>query len=275
MRRSWIDAEGVPCAEVQIVKEDTPLRTPKDTFAQLASVTDFRKRVYPSAKVSGLDLEKESTPVEKSRVKCGAIDGLRRIPRASLSFWPEWVYQMHDAYALARRAAELWKNIVGTPKLDDYLSKPDILSFHIGSKLPVSESSRQELLEIDGISYRLRREIQLLESFNHIRCKSCLTLIANRSDMVAMSSDGPLNAYANPNGFVHEIITVYDATGLALVGSPVNQHSWFPGYAWTIINCAQCEKNMGWLFTATTKKLLPRSFWGIRSSQVIDDTMLN
>ncbi|XP_020594031.1 uncharacterized protein LOC110034109 isoform X2 [Phalaenopsis equestris] len=370
LRRSWIDVEGVPCAEVQIIKEDTPLKTPKDAIAQLASVTDFRKRHHPSAKVSGfsplqlhnkmltdndwecmsgtsngsdhsdmelkfclsgydsfggyerirecsssdeefsyihgkltrkshrskshrlgqnyrfgnvgehyrpdLDLTKESTTVEKaSGINCGTIDGSRRIPRASLSFWPEWVYQMHDSYALARRAAELWKKIVGAPNLDDYIRKPDILSFHIGSKLPVSESTRQELLEIDGFSYRLRREIQLLESFNHIRCKSCLTLIAKRSDMVVMSSDGPLNAYVNPNGYVHEVITVLNATGLALAGSPVKEHSWFPGYAWTITNCAHCEKNMGWLFTATKKRLLPKSFWGIRSSQVVDDTMLD
>lgn len=48
--------------------------------------------------------------------------------------------------------------------------------------------------------------------------------------MVVMSSDGPLNAYVNPQGYVHEIITVYNATGLALVGLPVREHSWFPGY---------------------------------------------
>lgn len=48
--------------------------------------------------------------------------------------------------------------------------------------------------------------------------------------MVVMSSDGPLNAYVNPHGYVHEIITVYNASGLALLGSPVKEHSWFPGY---------------------------------------------
>lgn len=42
-------------------------------------------------------------------------------------------------------------------------------------------------------------------------------------------------------------------------------------YAWTIVNCATCESNMGWLFTATNKRLQPRSFWGIRSSQLADN----
>lgn len=57
--------------------------------------------------------------------------------------------------------------------MDGFVRKPDLLSFHIASKIPVSESTRQELLEIDGISYRLRREIELLENFDRIRCKTC------------------------------------------------------------------------------------------------------
>ena len=57
--------------------------------------------------------------------------------------------------------------------MDLLVKKPDLLSFFIASKIPVSESTRQELLEIDGISYRLRREIELLQSFDLIRCKTC------------------------------------------------------------------------------------------------------
>lgn len=53
------------------------------------------------------------------------------------------------------------------------MKKPDLLSFYIASKIPVSERTRQELLDIDGVSYRLKREIELLESFDCIRCKIC------------------------------------------------------------------------------------------------------
>lgn len=57
--------------------------------------------------------------------------------------------------------------------MEGLVKKPDLLSFYIASKIPVSESTRQELLEIDGISYRLRREIELLESVDRIRCRNC------------------------------------------------------------------------------------------------------
>lgn len=361
LRRRWLDSEGAPCAEVQIIEEDIPLRTPKAAFGQLASVPNsgkssslhpvslclsrnkqfgdeddennsecasvastgndhldiwmsacpsrsdspsLRERIdgscssdeevvqgqrrrlqrspssrsggsnkYCSPKVSqshvlGLD-SLESSPEKRSS---SVVNHAKCIYAAPMSFWPRWVYQMYDSYALARVVADTWAQIIRSPRLDAYMQKPDLLSFYVASKLPVSESRRQELLEIDGISYRLQREIQLLRSFNLIHCKNCASLIAKRSDMVVMSTDGPLNAYVNPHGYVHEVITVYNASGLALLGSPVKEHSWFPGYAWTIANCATCNSNMGWLFTATEKKLRPKFFWGIRSSQVADDT---
>lgn len=54
-------------------------------------------------------------------------------------------------------------------------------------------------------------------------------VIARRSDMLVMSSDGPLGAYVNPHGFVHEVMTLLAADNLILVGRPVKQYSWFPG----------------------------------------------
>ncbi|KAL2637804.1 hypothetical protein GLYMA_06G087900v4 [Glycine max] len=169
----------------------------------------------------------------------------------------------------------MWKRMVGMPDMDSLIKKPDVLSFHIASKIPVSESTRQEFLDIDSIAYRLRREIELLESIDLIRCKSCETIIAKRSDMLIMSSEGPLSAYVNSGGYVHEIMTLYKANGLALTGSAVADHSWFPGYAWTIATCATCKKQIGWLFTARNKQLKPSSFWGIRSCQLAEEIRQN
>lgn len=343
LKRRWIEVEGAPCGEIQIIEEDLPLRTPRDAVGQLtplrnlsASSTSHSKlldhdsdalsddsfeselslterRLHTSALVSSYrsDLFGESTSSDDEKFVCepehtlgnpllslhstnnksnevlpmkkvmshghcrGAkrvnysLGSLRACPRA---YWPNWVYQMYDSYTLAQRLSDMWKKIVGTPNMETFVRKPGLLSFQVASKIPVSESTRQELLEIDGISYRLRREIQLLENFDQIKCRSCQTLIANRSDMLVMSTDGPLGAYVNPSGYVHEIMTLLKANGLALIGVPTEEYSWFPGYAWTVAYCATCEYQMGWLFTAINKKLKPRSFWGIRSSQVADDT---
>ena len=48
--------------------------------------------------------------------------------------------------------------------------------------------------------------------------------------MLVMSNEGPLGAYVNPHGYVHEIMTLYKANGLALLGLAETRYSWFPGY---------------------------------------------
>lgn len=365
VRRHWIDVDGAPCGEIEIIEEDVPLRTPRDAFGTLPPLSNLGSRSFSHSTKShnhakrhrdrdeNNDSEAESeesfltelslsemrlhqsavdsccgydmihepmnsddekyvseseSPSGKSQSSDGSsqaklqgkvqsnlevgrkakirqsfeegdpgkrrrmliqLNQFRAVPQA---FWPYWVYQMFDSFTLAQKAADMWKQIVGAPSMDGFVRKPDLLSFYIGSKIPVSESSRQELLEINGTSYRLRREIELLEGFDRVRCKNCQTVIAKRSDMLVMSTEGPLGAYVNPGGYVHEIMTFYKANGLALIGRPTNEYSWFPGYAWTIANCATCERHMGWLFTATNKRLKPRSFYGIRSSQVADET---
>uniref|UniRef100_A0A0A8YSZ0 Protein cereblon n=1 Tax=Arundo donax TaxID=35708 RepID=A0A0A8YSZ0_ARUDO len=370
LRRCWLDVDRIPWGEVQIIEEDTPLRTPRDAFGQLAASNNFRQCAssMPSLHVScfkqldrvdseldGDSLSPTSTSSEQSvtdrriylsasqsssSVRCDILDessneddvpmheqswqnhdsvnkigvcghpdkyrnsgdeddlcvtssdSFSRVRRkdtghqrpycgasnsnmasqAPLSFWPRWAYEMYDSYSLARRAADLWRHVIVNPSMDDHVRKPDLLSFYIGSKLPISESLRQELLEIDGISYRLQREIQLLKAFNIIRCRNCPALIARRSDMVMMSNDGPVATYIKLNSHMNEMIAVYNTTGLAPRGDPSKTHSWFPGYKWTIALCAACESNIGWLFRADKKDLDPKSFWAIRTSQISDDT---
>ncbi|KAG4136720.1 hypothetical protein ERO13_D07G025000v2 [Gossypium hirsutum] len=353
LRRCWIDAEGAPFGEIQIIEEDIPFRTPRGAYAKLVPLNNLRgqqilslnalshggrndendseanseesfeneltqteRRIHQSAigacydsdrtdestssaddnklsesdSQSGSPCDTDSTflgsspsghkkQVRNSDLGIGTKSVARKVaePRSHLSstlsraFAPVWVYRMYDSFCLAQKAADMWKQIVGTPSMDGFVKKPDLLSFYIASKIPISDPTRQELLEIDGVSYRLRREIELLERLDRVRCKICKTVIARRSDMLVMSTDGPMGAYVNSYGYVHEVMTFRKAKGLVTSGRPHEEYSWFPGYAWTIINCASCDVQMGWLFTATNEKLKPKSFWGIRSSQVKDE----
>ncbi|KXZ45021.1 hypothetical protein GPECTOR_59g628 [Gonium pectorale] len=59
------------------------------------------------------------------------------------------------------------------------------------------------------------------------------------------------------------------ARGLRYWGRPETEHSWFPGYAWTIANCAACGQHMGWRFTAVAPGLQPAVFWGLRRAAVV------
>uniref|UniRef100_A0A8C2C5C8 Cereblon n=1 Tax=Cyprinus carpio TaxID=7962 RepID=A0A8C2C5C8_CYPCA len=84
-----------------------------------------------------------------------------------------------------------------------------------------------------------------------------------------LSLYGPMAAYVNPHGYVHETLTVYKANNLNLIGRPSTLHSWFPGYAWTIAQCRTCGSHMGWKFSAVKKDLSPPRFWGLTRSALL------
>uniref|UniRef100_A0A803LBJ5 Protein cereblon n=1 Tax=Chenopodium quinoa TaxID=63459 RepID=A0A803LBJ5_CHEQI len=313
VRRHWIDTDGAPCGEIEVIEEDLPLRTPRDAFGTLPPLRNLSSPSFSDATKSHNQAKRHRDAVESNcsdaeseesylnelsisemRLHQNAVESCcayDTIDESTSSDDDKYVCEseLHSGQSKSSDGSsqskcrrridatsgvsnkDMWKQVVGAPSMDGFVRKPDILSFYIASKIPISESTRQELLEINGVSYRLRREIELLEGFDRVRCKNCQTVIARRSDMLVMSNEGPLGAYVNPNGFVHEIMTLYKANGLALIGRPREEYSWFPGYKWTIANCATCESHMGWLFTATNKKLKPKTFWGVRSSQVADD----
>lgn len=68
---------------------------------------------------------------------------------------------------MLRQMAEL-------PRMEAMVRTPTLLSYYIASNMPLQDATRQELLEVDGTVYRLRREIELLESMDQLRCKRCM-----------------------------------------------------------------------------------------------------
>ena len=52
-----------------------------------------------------------------------------------------------------------------------------------------------------------------------------------------MSVDGPLAAYVNPGGYVHDTLTLTKAVNLKKQGHPSTEHSWFPG--WVVHDAAR------------------------------------
>ncbi|KAL5549241.1 hypothetical protein UlMin_004472 [Ulmus minor] len=160
----WFDANEVPFGEIQIIEEEFPLRTPRDTLGVLAP---YRNGDVDKNGNAGLTdshiLGKRSWNGER-RINCCRNSNMKQLRGVFGTFFPFWVYRMYDSYCLAQRAT------VGTPSMDGLLKKPNLLSFCIARKIHVFESIRQELLKIDGISYRPRREIELLEL---IQCRNC------------------------------------------------------------------------------------------------------
>lgn len=59
--------------------------------------------------------------------------------------------------------------------------------------------------------------------------------------MLVMSADGPISAYVNAHGFVHETLTLQRASRLVLAGQPQTANSWFPGLVISILLMPFCS----------------------------------
>ena len=57
-----------------------------------------------------------------------------------------------------------------------------------------------------------------------------------------------MGTFVNAHGIVHQIMTTRFSQMITMLSEPTEEHSWFPGYAWTIINCAICGNHLGWRF---------------------------
>ncbi|KAK3103864.1 hypothetical protein FSP39_022508 [Pinctada imbricata] len=188
---------------------------------------------------------------------------------AYYTWWPPWVYKMYDPESvvqLVKKELQKW-NESYRPEIMP--RNPIELSYWIAQNLPLDNDQKLRMLVIDNAIQRLRCAVSIVQKCSSLCCRECGNLIANKNEVFSLSAEGPLGAYVNPGGYVHETMTVYKAKNLTLIGRPSKEHSWFPGYAWTIINCRQCSFHMGWRFTATRKDLVPQKFFGITRSAVV------
>ena len=64
--------------------------------------------------------------------------------------------------------------------------------------------------------------------------------------MLEVSDEGTGGLFVNPSGYVHDIVAIRHIAPekLMLLGRPSQEHSWFPGYAWTIANCGACGQHL-------------------------------
>ncbi|XP_046852634.1 protein cereblon-like isoform X2 [Xenia sp. Carnegie-2017] len=216
---------------------------------------------YPNALTQYVGYKRSVTNHHQAINKLNRVSHRKNIP--SSSAWPSWVYELYNPYLLmARIKQELtsWKADLNTEKLPDDVTE---FSYWVTHNLPLDNGNRHLLLKMNSPVERLRKQLDLIQKYGIMTCNYCRSIIADKKDLFSMSSTGLMGSYVNPGGIVHETITFHKAKCLRLRGSSSTEHSWFPGYAWTIAECKACGSHMGWKFTAVNKKLIPSKFWGL------------
>ncbi|XP_076813095.1 protein cereblon-like isoform X1 [Clavelina lepadiformis] len=174
-----------------------------------------------------------------------------------------WVYKLYDVDFLRMRIFKELKEWNSTLEQHQMPESATDFSYWVITNFPISDEWKLYLMHLKSAVQRLRCELNLIHKRSKLTCSSCGSMIADRKEVFSMSTSGPMAAYVNPGGAIHETLTLYKASGLSYRGRKSTEFSWFPGYAWTICECSSCGQHLGWKFTATTKHLIPQKFWGL------------
>ncbi|KAJ8729087.1 hypothetical protein PYW07_006783 [Mythimna separata] len=179
---------------------------------------------------------------------------------AAATPWPRFVYDMFELRRLRRALRAHFAPLALAERLpDDTVS----LSFWVASNLALAPADRLALFAVDSALLRLHMECHFINRKSVLSCSSCRTQIARREDIFAMSSEGVHSNYTNLGGYMHDILTVSRATGVQTSGARSAEYSWFPGYTWVVLLCANCMSHVGWRFEAEKRNLRPLEFYGL------------
>jgi hypothetical protein len=77
-----------------------------------------------------------------------------------------------------------------------------------------------------------------------VRCRNCEHEVT-RPEWAIKPHE---HTFRNPQGYSFHVLCYSDAPGAADVGEPIDQDTWFPGYAWSFAICMQCQQHLGWWY---------------------------
>ncbi|XP_053616631.1 protein cereblon-like isoform X2 [Plodia interpunctella] len=212
--------------------------------------------------------QQPAPPLRRARLT--ALDPLRARPHthkvaalvrrldAGATPWPAFVYHMFHYRHMRGLIQDYFHNV-----MDKLPEDPVSLSFWTASNLPLAARERLRLLAVDDALLRLHMELGYIARKSVLCCASCASDIARREHIFAMSSEGVHSNYTNLGGYMHDLVTVSQATNTELSGAPSAEFSWFPGYRWTVALCGGCMAHVGWRFDAMKRNLRPQQFYGL------------
>nr|CAB3233636.1 protein cereblon [Phallusia mammillata] len=277
---SFRDEEEYQIESLRLVVEG------RDRFQVMEKRNQLNGNVLAKVKlISDVNLPEVTNSIEtchrcKAQLIGGTPEGLilhhkfkrhnKVLRRTSMSTaWPAWVHRMYDVNFLKLAIFTELREWNQELKESQCSNEATEFSFWVITMLPIRDQTRLEMLRLESAVQRLRMILNILRKRTAITCSGCSALVANRKDVFSMSKSGTMAAYVNPGGVVHETLTLYKVKGLTYVGRSTTEHSWFPGYAWTICQCAECHQHMGWKFKATKDDLTPKLFWGLTRSSLM------
>ena len=78
-------------------------------------------------------------------------------------------------------------------------------------------------------------------------CAACRHPVTHQDERIPVQG-GHEHRFTNPHGITYHIGCFHEAAGCTAIGGATMEYTWFPGYAWRIVLCANCRTHLGWRF---------------------------
>ncbi len=97
-----------------------------------------------------------------------------------------------------------------------------------------------------------------------IYCASCDTRISGHERAISFAG-AHRHRFSNPAGVEFEIVLYRDAR-VHTYGPATEEYTWFAGYAWQVVLCANCQTHLGWRYRRSDSP----DFYGLIIGQIIE-----
>ena len=101
-------------------------------------------------------------------------------------------------------------------------------------------------------SYLEKKDVKSRKKKKHgedhiLLCKSCKHPVTSESNRIVINQSH-VHTCKNPAGLVFTFGCFSEAPGCIASGSTSFEFTWFTGYSWQIVICANCGIHLGWSF---------------------------
>jgi hypothetical protein len=93
-------------------------------------------------------------------------------------------------------------------------------------------------------------------------CVRCGAPIANSGALIRVDG-AEEHSFVNPTGVVCNFRTFGRCANVLALQELYLEHSWFSGYGWRFLLCAECSLHLGWRYDAVARNRQPRAFFGV------------
>jgi len=93
-------------------------------------------------------------------------------------------------------------------------------------------------------------------------CARCGRFITHSGAVIRLNGSEN-HSFINPSGILCNFITFEHCENVMVHRELYLEHSWFSGYGWRFLMCANCVLHLGWKYDAVTRIARPSNFYGV------------